>query len=172
MANAEQLASVIDGYAELKTQQGLFKVLDFSVGELRMWRFVSADVFTLVTLTPDSANALGAIDIIGSGGCGLRPHGELFRFIATPDEKFRYGAPFASVRGNDTVLTGTQLLIPMMLVQLGDREMLGFITAMIGNLGQFARAAAGRLIGTYGGRLLDGEDEDDAAELFSAAAGH
>jgi hypothetical protein len=171
MANADQLASIIDGYAELKTEQGLFKVLDFSAGELRMWRFVSADVFTLVTLTPDSANSLGSVDIIGSGGCGLRPHGDLFRFIATPDERFRYGAPFASVRSKGTVLTGTQLLIPLKLIQPGDREMLGFITAMIGNLGQFARSAAGRLIAAYGGRLLDGEDEDDAAQLLAAALG-
>ncbi|HEV2634576.1 MAG TPA: hypothetical protein VGX23_05485 [Actinocrinis sp.] len=172
MASSAVVSELIDGFAALKNQQGVYKTTDSSVGELRMWRFVGPLGFALVVVTPDSASAAASIEIVGAGGIGLKPAGELFRLMALPEERFRFASPFASRRGDGLVLTGMQLQLPLSLVGPESPEMLEYVTAMIGNLGQVARQTAVSLLGTYGGRLIEGESEEDVEELFSAATGH
>lgn len=172
MASSAVVSELVDAFAALKNQQGVYKVMDFSAGGLRMWRFLGPQGFALVAVTPNGAGAPASIEIVGGGGIGLKPAGELFRLMALPEERFRFASPFAGRRGDGLVLTGMQLQLPLSLVGPESPEMLEYVTAMIGNLGQVARQTAVSLLGTYGGRLIQGESEDDVEELFSAATGH
>lgn len=171
MASSADVSNLLDGFAALKNQQGIYKVLDFSVDGLRMWRFIGAHGFTLVIVSADADSGTAPIEIVGGGGIGLQPAADLFRLTALPDEEFRFASPFASGRGDGTVLTGVQLQLPLALVGPESPEVLEYVTAMIGNVGRFARRTAESLLASFGGRLIEGESEEDVAELFAAATG-
>lgn len=153
-------------------REGAYRVMDFSVGDIRMWRFMNQQLFTLVRVQDAGPNSLATIDIAGGGACEMRPSEELFHYLATPDESFQYGARFASTRGNGSVLSGARLALPLAIINIQDPECTRFVVSMVENLGIYARRTAEYLRSAHGGRLLAGEDEDDAANLFAAATGH
>ena len=117
-------------------------------------------------------NSIPAIDITGGGACGLRPSSELFRYLVTPDEKFQFGSRFASIRKDGLALSGASLALPLAVLNYHDPECTRFTLAMVENLGLYSRQTAEEIITSCGGRLLNGFDEDDVANLFGASTGN
>jgi hypothetical protein len=172
MATYAEYTDLIDKFAEHVAREGTYRVLDFSVGEIRMWRFMNQQLFTLVRIQDGGPNSIPAIDITGGGACGLRPSSELFRYLATPDEKFQFGWRFASIRKDGMALSGARLALPLAVLNYSDPECTRFIVAMIENLGLYSRQTAEEIIPSCGGRLLNGFDEDDVADFFGASTGN
>lgn len=172
MATYAEYTDLIDKFAEHMSREGAYQVLDFSIGEIRMWRFMNHQLFTLVRIQDGGPNSIPTIDITGGGACGLRPSGELFRYLATPDEKFQFGSRFASIRKDGLALSGARLALPLAVLDYRDPECTRFTVAMIENLGLYSRQTAEEVIPSCGGRLLNGFDEDDVANLFGASTGN
>lgn len=172
MATYGEYVDLLDGFAQHMSKAGAYKVLDFSVGSIRMWCFMNDQLFSLIRIQDVGPNSLAFIDIAGAGARGMRPDGELFRYIAMPDERFQYGSRFVSVRRDGLVLSGARLALPLAILSRSDAECTRFVLAMVENLGLYSRQTAGELIPAYGGRLLDGDDQDDMSELFAAVSGH
>lgn len=170
MATYSQYVDFFDGFARYMIEKGIYRVLDFSVGDVRMWRFMNDRLFTLVKIQ-EGANGPASIDIAGAGACEMRPHIELFRFLATPDEQFAFGASFGSIRRDGLAASGIRLWLPLSILDFSTRESMKFTTQMVENLGVIARQKAEALMPTYRGRLFNGEDEDDVANFFAASNG-
>lgn len=172
MATYAEYTDLIDKFAGHMSRKGVYQVLDFSVGEIRMWRFMNHQLFTLVRIQDGGPNSIPTIDITGGGACGLRPSSELFRYLVTPDEKFQFGSRFASIRKDGLALSGASLALPLAVLNYHDPECTRFTLAMVENLGIYSRQTAEAIIPSCGGRLLNGFDEDDVANLFAASTGN
>lgn len=172
MATYDEYAQFFDRLTQGMSEQQFYKVLDFSLGAIRMWRLINDRLFTLVRVTDATESSNATLDIVGAGACGMQPHGELFRYLATPDENLAYGSCFASIRADRTVLSGARHALPLAILDRNSPDCTRFIVHTIDRLGVYARQTAEGLMARFGGKLLDGQDEDDVSNLFAAASGH
>lgn len=172
MATYDEYTQLFDQFGRHMHDTGAYRVIDFSLGTIRMWCFMNHQLFTIAKITDDSEQSNATIEFIGAGACGMTPSAELFRLLATPDENLAYGASFASVRSDETVLSGARLALPLAIFNREDANCTRFSFHTVERLGIYARQTAEELIPIFGGRLLDGEKEEDANNLFAAAAGH
>ena len=170
MSDLANIAVSIDMYASRCVGEG-YSVLGFSAGPGQGWRFIKPDMFTLVYIEPPVDDGIGAVEIVGAGARGLSQHRAVFRYIATHAVLNTYGSMFGSVRADELVLTGIRLRVPLSIIDVNNKDVMGFLYSMVPLLGSIGHQDAKKLIERHGGRLLDGANDDDAVELYRASNG-